>query len=615
MRALINRLNGGTDTLSTTAPSSQRRSSKLVYQKYPTLPMLVLRLLLPQSEPVQTEPLYSNIELQTIFPALEIVERFGLPNELRQDIEQAARYHMEGPSWALRMKAAKALSVSVDVSEVVTKTRDILEAEYPDHNALHGRLLFLKFIISHKKTEIFANVSNKSVQASKFDEDTGQFMDDARVVESLLLDCFQSMVADNMCPFTVGAFLDLVITFIDGEYRDEARQVGVKKEVYQTRVRFAQKHGESLAQRLDSLDQTPSTALLRVSLQRCKKLFFQSMPESTSVTLPNERLPPLPNNPDHHEEILRFSGLQSATSCGLVLGSIPNVLPLHSEWSRSLVWWTRYSILASIEIAVPLSTAHNKHQIKVSHAHDLPVRIAAIRGISSVLGILMIYMRLPPADHRLLPIYFGLYDAMNDDDDEVREIAATATSAIFSNRSCGEKAKESLDLSPPAARTRLMIFLADRYKNFSVFWDQALARATGDALGSRVLKVINPSCDLTWSHMLQYHRQLSYELRVDPVNAPRSSRSILFQEEKQNLYLDPVREANIWTQMFMQTDMINKAWASQIANHSCIMADSLLLKLRMSMESRGEDGSLGPFTDQDLFAYAYCVIRGTCECM
>ena len=146
MKALLNRINGGTDTSSTRAPSSHRRFSKLVYEKFPNLPTLIMSLLDPQAEAL-SYPGAVVLHVQRIFPALEMVERFGLPSQRSQQIKDAMTYHLEGSNWALREKAAKALSLIVPEKELVNEIERLLSNTYRSHNALHGRLLCARGIV------------------------------------------------------------------------------------------------------------------------------------------------------------------------------------------------------------------------------------------------------------------------------------------------------------------------------------------------------------------------------------------------------------------------------------------------------------------------------------
>lgn len=112
-KALLRRLNSGTDTASTKASSSHRSLSKLAYEKYPNLPGMILRLLCQNQQisidaphdKTQAQNQALSLQAQWVFPALEILERSGLPLQHRVEIEAAIKYHMASPVWAIREKA------------------------------------------------------------------------------------------------------------------------------------------------------------------------------------------------------------------------------------------------------------------------------------------------------------------------------------------------------------------------------------------------------------------------------------------------------------------------------------------------------------------------------
>lgn len=153
-KALLRRLNGGTDTASTKASSSHRSLSKLAYEKYPNLPNMILRLLC-QNQQILTETprdemqtLSLSLQAQWVFPALEILERSGFPLQHRGEIEEATRHHMASPVWAIREKAAKALALVINEKDLSDEIKSLLKPSKISHNYLHGRLFCVRFMIS-----------------------------------------------------------------------------------------------------------------------------------------------------------------------------------------------------------------------------------------------------------------------------------------------------------------------------------------------------------------------------------------------------------------------------------------------------------------------------------
>ncbi len=162
-KALLKRLNGGTDTSSTKVSSAYRRFSQLTYKKYPNLPDLLLRLLC--RDPIQVQVtgaiLHPTMQAHRVFPALEVIERFGIPSQHQGTFFDALLYYNESSDWSIREKAAKALSLIVDETALVEEITSLLEPDWKSQNALHGRLLRVRFLLARNETPLFGEVLGK----------------------------------------------------------------------------------------------------------------------------------------------------------------------------------------------------------------------------------------------------------------------------------------------------------------------------------------------------------------------------------------------------------------------------------------------------------------------
>lgn len=148
-------MNDGTSTYSSRVPSSHRRLSAFVYDKYQVLPDLVLRLLTSRATDedgkhlLQAEVQETNVlRAQRVFPALEIIEQSGIPKQNSSETWQAAWTHLEGPVWPLREKAAKALSFLPASEDIAAEIEQCVRRPWPSQNSLHGRHLYLRFLLA-----------------------------------------------------------------------------------------------------------------------------------------------------------------------------------------------------------------------------------------------------------------------------------------------------------------------------------------------------------------------------------------------------------------------------------------------------------------------------------
>ena len=135
----------------------------------------------------------------------------------------------------------------------------------------------------------------------------------------------------------------------------------------------------------------------------------------------------------------------------------------------------------------------------------------------------------------LLEIYVILYDMLNDDDDEIRGIAATVASWILSHSVMYPE--KSITFSPFAASDQLAEFLARSFQTSSTLFRDSTRRLTGDEVHRRYTqtnkRLIPVSC-----LMDEYMKE----------------RTVLFEVERQNLFVDDVREADIWTRVLSRID-------------------------------------------------------------
>ena len=162
-KALLKRLNGGTDTSSTKASSSHRRFSQLIYEKFPNLPDLLQRLLrrIPAQIQITGRESYPTMQAHRVFPALEVIERSGIPLQEQGPFLDALQYYNESPDWLIREKAAKALSLIVDETGFVDEVKSLLAPNWISQNALHGRLFRLRFLLARNEAPLFGELLSR----------------------------------------------------------------------------------------------------------------------------------------------------------------------------------------------------------------------------------------------------------------------------------------------------------------------------------------------------------------------------------------------------------------------------------------------------------------------
>lgn len=172
-----------------------------------------------------------------------------------------------------------------------------------------------------------------------------------------------------------------------------------------------------------------------------------------------------------------------------------------------------------------------------------------------------------------LPWLLALYDALNDDDDEVREVAAMATKPILG------KSLVSMEAS-----SKLLGWLTDRFGASTEFRNHVACRLVGR---SPIASTLSEAVLAQWTPAAE---QLASAMRFDDA---------LFVVEEQNLYIDEVREAQRW----------RAVWAGMPgASTAASAADAALARWTRSglqalaARAADDDGVLGWASKPDVFA-------------
>lgn len=135
----------------------------------------------------------------------------------------------------------------------------------------------------------------------------------------------------------------------------------------------------------------------------------------------------------------------------------------------------------------------------------------------------------------------ALYDALNDDDSDLREMAAQAVGVFKSVRSHG--GADTIVKVPIVAARSLCTYLIRHRANSNTLLEAGISRLTGQSFGTT--KALEPVSAIL-------RRILNQKSR-------------LFEEEKQNLYRDDVREAEIWACVLMRLSLT--ASSQVLINH------------------------------------------------
>ena len=153
-RALLARMCGGTSLGHEKAVESRQRFAKATHNRYPKLAPLVLQLLRASVQDGSMEPGRSQVEkVQISFPALEIIQRVGVPESHQQDSKALLLKLLGIEDWHFRDKAARAFSLMTDYETVLNELREVTFNPGTSQNKTHGLLLCMKYLAQRDDTE------------------------------------------------------------------------------------------------------------------------------------------------------------------------------------------------------------------------------------------------------------------------------------------------------------------------------------------------------------------------------------------------------------------------------------------------------------------------------
>jgi hypothetical protein len=143
----------------------------------------------------------------------------------------------------------------------------------------------------------------------------------------------------------------------------------------------------------------------------------------------------------------------------------------------------------------------------------------------------------------LIPSLLALYNSLNDDDEEIRIIAASAVSSILKT-----------SLAPPAASEKFVDWLNIRCNSSPRFIWNILYRMTGSTSTARYK---NPQED----RLMPFQTEFKLALKQD---------DSLFAQEEQNLFIDDVREISLWGKLLQEVPcrafLLPREWSASDYN-------------------------------------------------
>ncbi|KAL1891138.1 hypothetical protein Cpir12675_005073 [Ceratocystis pirilliformis] len=528
------------------------KALRIQYDKYQSVPPLLLQLLKEGSSKLKLNPTMASAA-EAVFPALDIIRRAGPPKEIRDGAQKYIAEYLDSPVWHVREIAACALCSCLLHGDWMSEISILLDKAFADisrngHNYIHGVLLAFGCVLQRHcevqpgrlimgwKTllQLLKTTGNSlSTERSFHPEIFAAFL---ALLSRALEFCIEKMSQVDEDLFAVSLPSAKVIS-LGSLARIQYVRWKVSCAVVQKRfgelneiVEFVKHNPSTATMFLDTVHDMLKLEELSISEIRqlaaihmkisCNDCPYDLIARNLAAILTHTFSPRFTANKEELKQAanddmdlsrLMDTTLTPAVGDGLILLSGVKMLrDALAERPEAATWWKKWAVLMrqSVHDDQPFDT-----------------RYAAVSALAT-------FFSGPFAEQQqnLPDALFALYDALNDDDDQIRELAATALSPVLSGAT----------LVPVEAAVALSAYMQKTFAENTAFRQEVLARMTGYmpwSVDSFVASASNTTMEGESGAVIQLKTSLT------PNNA-------LFAVEEKNLFIDEIRETQRWRQVF-----------------------------------------------------------------
>ncbi|KAI1117099.1 putative death-receptor fusion protein-domain-containing protein [Nemania sp. NC0429] len=634
LRSLIDNLFGTNENKAAMEAGWDGRTVRIAYHKFPALPLLLVNLL-ELGKKSSGISIMGTQTAEAVFPALDIIRRAGPPDGHLEQLYDSISWYLGSHIWHVREIAARTLCSLLLTPTWLQSIKSLVNSPDQNSNNLHGILLTIRFLLERLLQvmpeqlseeningiyDVLGGVSTANIYLHRCTEaeaayidvlnflaKTGQAHPSWRIRGPKIIRSQQSSHHEPLALLNLRTGETLVQSALGTEDEENSDMLDQDVKIaLATDINVACGMLEALSR--SSLLQTENASSSRLAITYVHACLASKAPEPRTIALeglaalidillasasedktlrkvPSEEdmltlwldLHQKPLNPSLSDAIIRVSGPLIAISLVRASGHIDESL------SRRLSSW-----------GVMMSNAGAADR-------TFDTRIAAVEAIHSLSAIIRSHderfdYTASQIHQSHLPWLLALYDALTDDDVEVREAAAEAASPIL-----------GLALVPGKAGTRLLRWLAAHFGHEPDFLLHAAGRIAGhDSSYTHVATARAGEASLTETEAggldwVSAETQLAEAMRFD---------DSLFVVEENNQYIDEVREAKRWRGVFISPDCFRAVGARDRADEA--LAEWTLAGLRtLSVIAQSEsesaahgDGPLGWTSKPQVFAIA-----------
>ncbi|KAE8356377.1 putative death-receptor fusion protein-domain-containing protein [Aspergillus coremiiformis] len=630
-RALLTRMCRKGTGLGFGGSSGSEPGSRISFQKYPGLIQLLSDLL--SSSDARNNAAYGDHAMVTerVFPALELIAE-KIPNVYDTDdamLLGLVREQLKSPVWGIREHAARVYASLLNRPGILKDIQTLLEIDRDSKSQdyLHGKALSIKYALRR-----FGSAS-----LSFWNEHISAVCASLRQIFATLFPVAES-------PYVANTLLEIL-----SESAEKSFESGTEDKISMTLCYIYDSY--EFQDILEYLFDASNPSQKYLGTSRACSMLRRSLPlvgvlqmlaegelnelepfiKTVSKFDPNagvwllERIQYIIGTKDKHRKTL----LQLYPS--IILGDCPedvkgsaisylasileNLLDFHQDKYNDvdLPWdaldrqinskpsgevWNRDRSDAAIRLQGCLLAAKaisNQGQISetdirrwatklrfaMQEETEFTTRCAAVASLTAFGRALRSNSKAPLVDQMYLEIYLILFDMLSDDDEDLRDIAAGTASWVVSYSSVAPS--KAVALSPLNASQLLADFMVDNYSDSQLLSTSAIRYITGQELK------ISGSAEPT--------KLASVEAQITEL---RKESTILFEEERQNLFTEEIREVDIWSGRLLRLRE-NAFNAPAVKETSRWVSEGLSYMADIMDHDSGQDGLVGWVSKPETF--------------
>lgn len=615
-RALIDRLLGTDQLYFEDGISGQKYIS---VEQHPELLDVILGLL-PQPT---THAEAASIRYEGVFPALQLLQHTRIPDTRLQEVKTAVQILIAGPSWHVRDKAARTLASLIvirDAEEIMHEAQSLVDSAESE-NALHGAILTARYTLRRL-------TRNDEVTPHPTVTSFGSF--------DLLLWPWQLIPRCGRCPVTQAACIDLSrectdVLSADGSIR--SRMPDLEQYMlllYPQDIESSRQPTGKYQKLLLSCLHDPTAAVLRQAVARwmAQMLPCNHFDDRDDAAALSDLILELGSKDEdaviHFLRALKLSVLNASTtglvqqltnsilqsSLGVellceaqnVLTTLSNVasvssIPVQQSWSSpecnqrfadgalqlQAVQLEQEASMNTEDLSKARSAdikSWSKDCIEAVQETGIHTREAAAEAIDRIRLLWTPMTTDEGLDTIFLHMCIATYDLLNDDDEDIRLLAARITCRILAATSNGD---EQTEYEPIVSSQKLLGLCISR-------WPEG-----EDLAATAIWRGFNISEDSSPQPVAEQVAVLS------------KGDTALFAEEKQNLYIDDAREVRVWSRVAQK--MSPKALSGKPMATLAAWVGAGLDALKTQAQTT-VDGALGWSSKAEVFTLGLRVIYG-----